>query len=321
MLTSADGDHRIFQVLAWSGLGCHLALWAVLYGLTGISVAFSDIAGNVVPAAFALVFWGITLFGARHADALTERLQKLLPVLGQLAQWVILIELFPVANTIPCYLIATFGGALWDAELAGFDAMLGIDVAAIVQWSTAHPTLNFLFAMSYGSVFLQFPVVITVLTLGRNLRAAWEMAAIVLCGSFLGLFVFLMVPADGPFAYFDLGASPAQAGCLNYFHLLRDHAITRITEVHGIIAFPSYHVFFALVTTYAARRNRWLLAAFVILNLLNITATMTTGWHYFADVLGGLGLFLAITSGLHHVEASIARRKWFPPRGPRRGLT
>jgi len=205
-------------------------------------------------------------------------------------------------------LIATFGGDLWDEELVAFDAMLGIDVRAIVDWAAAHPNLSRVLEASYDSVFLQFGVVVTVLALGRNLRAAWEMAAIVLWGAFLGLFVFLMVPADGPFAYFDLGASPAQAGYLQYFHLLRDQAVTEITEGHGIITFPSFHVFFAVVATYAARRSRWLLAIFVVLNVLNIVATMTTGWHYFADVLGGVGLFAVIALGLHVIEAAIGRR-------------
>ena len=72
---------------------------------------------------------------------------------------------------------------------------------------------------------------------------------------------------------------------------LRAQEISTITHGLGIVAFPSFHVFFALNLTWAARSIKPLMTLLLVLNTLNIMATMTTGWHFFADVVAGFALF------------------------------
>ena len=68
----------------------------------------------------------------------------------------------------------------------------------------------------------------------------------------------------------------------------------------GIVSFPSFHTIWAVLSSYALWGFRFLRWPSVICAVLIILSTMTTGWHYFADVLGGLILaFVSIEIATH----------------------
>ena len=58
----------------------------------------------------------------------------------------------------------------------------------------------------------------------------------------------------------------------------------------GVVCFPSFHVAWAIFFVAALWGFRWLRIPAVIVSAMVILSTMTTGWHYFVDVLGGIVL-------------------------------
>src|SRR5712692_5267217 len=62
----------------------------------------------------------------------------------------------------------------------------------------------------------------------------------------------------------------------------------------GVVCFPSFHVVWAILFAAALWGFRWLRIPVALVAAMVILSTMTTGWHYFADVLGGV--LLAIIS-------------------------
>jgi membrane-associated phospholipid phosphatase len=65
----------------------------------------------------------------------------------------------------------------------------------------------------------------------------------------------------------------------------------------SIICFPSFHVIWALLSARALWGFRMLRLPIAVLTPLIILSTITTGWHYASDVLGGLLIAaLAITT-------------------------
>ena len=65
----------------------------------------------------------------------------------------------------------------------------------------------------------------------------------------------------------------------------------------GIICFPSFHVFWAVVSAHALQPFRILRYPAIVVATLVTISTVTTGWHYGVDVIGGL-LLAAVTTVL-----------------------
>ena len=90
-----------------------------------------------------------------------------------------------------------------------------------------------------------------------------------------------------------------QQNFLQHFHALRagEFPVVSMSNLEGLITFPSFHTTWALLVAYAFRHYRWFFLPMVLLNLAVVVATMTTGWHYAADVLGGI-LTAAVAIGI-----------------------
>ncbi len=80
----------------------------------------------------------------------------------------------------------------------------------------------------------------------------------------------------------------------------------------GMIAFPSFHVAWAVLTTYAALPVRRLFWAVAALNVLVVASTVLLGWHYLVDVPAGLLLgALSLYAG-ERTHARLAEDSWRP---------
>jgi membrane-associated phospholipid phosphatase len=62
----------------------------------------------------------------------------------------------------------------------------------------------------------------------------------------------------------------------------------------GIVCFPSFHVVWAIFFAASLWGFRRLRIPVAVVSAIVILSTMTTGWHYFVDVVGGV--LLAIVS-------------------------
>ena len=82
----------------------------------------------------------------------------------------------------------------------------------------------------------------------------------------------------------------------NLCDALRNGEMTRIslTQVNGLITFPSFHAALAIILIYASRGVKVLFPAFLVLNLLMLAATPTVGGHYFIDIIAGACVVLCL---------------------------
>jgi membrane-associated phospholipid phosphatase len=135
----------------------------------------------------------------------------------------------------------------------------------------------------------------------------------------IGIPLFAILPAVGPW---------------HYYHFLPTLSQTEVCEVAlltlrlpgvyvsgstgaGVVCFPSFHVVWAIFFTSTLWGFRWLRIPLVLLSGMIILSTMTTGWHYFADVLGGiilaiLSIVLAKVLMRRMDSSSTDRRVWQP---------
>jgi membrane-associated phospholipid phosphatase len=76
------------------------------------------------------------------------------------------------------------------------------------------------------------------------------------------------------------------------FTMLRNGSLTVIdlSELQGVVSFPSFHTVLGVITTYALRDTLWLMIPVLLINGTMIVSTMPIGGHHLVDVLAGAGL-------------------------------
>ena len=209
--------------------------------------------------------------------------------------------LFSVLGAILSYLLARESGALWDDRFAAWDHALGFDWLGYVRLVDSLPSLALLFRLSYVSLVPQ--VIALVCVLGFTLRLA-ELRSTLLAAIVSGSTIVLLsplFPAVSNFVHLGLDAADFRsvnphAGYLHLAHFtaLRDGTMAslRLTEMQGIITFPSYHAGLATVTCWGFWRSGIgsMRAIGCPVALLTIAATPVDGGHYFVDVIAGVAI-------------------------------
>jgi membrane-associated phospholipid phosphatase len=193
--------------------------------------------------------------------------------------------------------ILTYAGTPLNAPLAddwlkSCDAMLGIHLPSIVEWMSHHEALKNVFDLAYPSVMISTLLALVVLGLNED---EWQLQAFVLqfmiAGIITTLFYFLL-PAVAPVGSYNYSITPQQEGFLEHFLALRsgELRVVSLSRVEGLVTFPSFHTCWALLIAWGFRHNRWLRFPMLILNLAVAASTVTTGWHYASDVVGGIAV-------------------------------
>jgi hypothetical protein len=234
------------------------------------------------------------------------------PRLAAGAEAFLQMTLFTIIGVVLAYALAARGGPLWDDNLAAADRALGFDWPAVfAALDESRPAL-WIGGIAYHSLTVQMIVAIVVLS-GTSrfatLRTA-VMAAIL--GGFVTILISGPTPAMGnvfdPAGYRQLWPSVAWmeramiAG-------LRDGSFRTLdlTQLMGIVTFPSYHATLPIILAWAQRDVRgWQIVAPVWAGV-TIVATPVFGGHYGVDVLAGIAL----------APLSIFAATWFT-RGARR---
>ena len=185
-----------------------------------------------------------------------------------------------------------------DPALRRWDNALGFDTAAALAWTASHPALRSVLNACYASTDAQLALAPLVAGLAFDRRRTARLLAprlrLQLSRRRPALLFF---PSSGPAGVY---ASPhfldvQRLTSLKFQWVHRRQAVPSM--LGGMIAFPSFHVAWAALTTYAALPSRPLFRAIAALNALVVASTVLLGWHYLVDVPAGLALARAGLAG------------------------
>jgi membrane-associated phospholipid phosphatase len=217
------------------------------------------------------------------------------------------VTLFTACYSVLMYACGAIGRPLIDDWLVQLDARCGVHLPDIVAWSKNNPSIERPLQWAYNSLLFQTPLVIVVLGFAGDLRRLERFVLQFMLGTWLCAIVFAAAPAAGPFAAYGYAPNATQAHYLQHLHELREGVRTVVTwrGAEGLITFPSFHTTWAMLLAWAFwGRMRWFVPS-VMVNAAVIAATMTTGWHYFTDVVGGAVLGVTL---IWHTESRDWRR-------------
>ncbi len=81
-------------------------------------------------------------------------------------------------------------------------------------------------------------------------------------------------------------------------------------DIAAIVSFPSFHVVLALLSAAALWPYRKLRLALVALCAAICVSTVTTGWHYVIDLVGGLAVTLAAQPAANALLRYVVTPQW-----------
>jgi len=221
-------------------------------------------------------------------------------------------HLFPLAMTLASYGLVPHSLALADEWLSWPERMLGITHPVVYRTCEAWGLLLPM-ELVYDSVWIQVMLILGWFGLvRRNVLPLWEVAAAVSISASVGLVVFWLAPAIGPWAYYGqaaYGSSPpsAEAAFLADFSALRDGRFAALSAGQGLVTIPSFHVVFAVLFAWVFRNERFLYPVAIVLNLAVIAVTFPVGWHYLADLPAGMVWVAATIAVVRRIQEAPAQ--------------
>lgn len=239
-------------------------------GFGAVALGVLAIAGMLLPLP---VYW--------YEKNRVDLLDSSLTVLWALMESVII--------PFPVRIAARLRMPLQDSFLGSADRHLGVNLTAIVEWASHH-WLGSILNKSYELVIILLPIAVLAPILAGKLKYAKELVVANLISFAIGIPTFALLPAIGPWISFHFPPNQVQETlCQAELLALRlPGAYVLRSQAAGVVCFPSFHVAWAVFGVAALWGFRWLRIPLAALGGMIIVSTMTTGWHYFTDVLGGI---------------------------------
>jgi membrane-associated phospholipid phosphatase len=194
----------------------------------------------------------------------------------------------------PLYIASRSTLALADSSLARADHGLGLEVPSILHVIAFHPWARTALAFSYDLLFPLMVVAALVPALRFRFSAAKELIVSIVFATLAGAALFALLPAIGPWAAYGFPPSPLQSQTQALFLSLRAGSVHFIDfSEPGVVCFPSFHVLLAILSATALCAVKPLRIPAILIAAMISVSTLTTGWHYVVDVIGGLILAAA----------------------------
>jgi hypothetical protein len=192
--------------------------------------------------------------------------------------------------SFPVLIAARLRMPLQDSLFGHIDQSLGVSVPSLVRWADHH-WLGTVVNRSYPWLSPLLAIAAFAPPLMGRMKQAREFLLGNLVAFAIGVPLFALLPAVGPWYYYHLAPNPAQASCWTQLFALRQLAPYLFHEqAAGVICFPSFHVVWAILCAAALWGFRPIRIPVALLSAMIIMSTLTTGWHYFSDVLGGIAV-------------------------------
>jgi len=191
---------------------------------------------------------------------------------------------------------------LADDALTQMDKALGFDWRTFVGLVDARPVLATVLEYAYQSFTPQLFLTPVFLVFGGKHVRAYAMVAAYGLLCFAACLISVWFPAIGAYAAYDMSALGLNNidtyfgfAFLEQFNGVRgDPNFTfSLTEMMGILTFPSVHVGVAVICAWALWEVRRLRYPFLVLNLFMGISAITHGGHYLVDVIAGIGVAAA----------------------------
>nr|WP_041757825.1 phosphatase PAP2 family protein [Bradyrhizobium sp. ORS 278] len=283
---------------AWSVFRLNWLVLAGLWMTFGLCLLLTDFRvrsqGYIALLCVTLVY-GCIGYAKAHSGARAK--PWLFSFLTGLAQTVLA---FSVLASLS-YIVTAAGLPLQDANLLAIDQSLGFDFRHYLSFVNDRPWLITVLGFGYRSIAWSIVVIVVALPLLGHCRRIAEFNLAISLTAALTCCMTLIVPAVG--VYYALGLTPSDYPNLlpqAYYDTARDMPLVRdgtlrlldISQLVGIVTFPSFHAAAVVLYGWALWPLRWLRPFNVILNGTMLLSTPVGGGHFLIDIIAGIVIAL-----------------------------
>jgi membrane-associated phospholipid phosphatase len=178
---------------------------------------------------------------------------------------------------------------LIDHSLCVIDGGMHFSTEFIVHLAAQAPVLRVALAFTYPVLGPLVIIAILALPVFGHADAARRYILGTTLAVILTSAIFALWPAAGPWTTENIGITKEQAGVTAYLMRLKSSVPVEVDlKDAAIVSFPSFHVALAILTAVAFGSFRRLRVWAWVLTVLICISTITTGWHYGIDLLGGI---------------------------------
>ncbi len=237
---------------------------------------------------------------------------------------------FSAAGCIFSYLVTATNMPLIDQQLVQLDQRMGFDWHSYIAFVNGQAWLGKLSSLVYQSTLYQIAFAMLILPLMGQIERCRELTLNVMFSSLGCVLVSGLLPSAGALGHFQPDAAfymqNAPVVDLAYkqaFFDLRQGLTTHLSlrDVHGLIAFPSYHVGLSVIVVFAFRGVTGWFWPILCLNLLVILSTPIDGGHHLSDAVGGFILALATSALVVLIRARLQKAPLLTPLAVQPGLS
>lgn len=206
---------------------------------------------------------------------------------------------FSLALSMLNYFLLTVAGPRIDMQLASVDRFFGIDWLALMAIAAAHPIINALLDLIYGTVLPQLALLIVCLGWTGRPNTIYRLCLSVAVGAAITVSFWTCFPSFGAFSVYDLPPTLAKHMMValdgHYAHklvrlLAQGPGYMTPDDIKGLIGFPSFHAALAMFAAWYAYEVKLLRWPLIALNGIVLIATPIQGGHHVIDVLAGIAV-------------------------------
>ena len=267
---------HLFMAATWSTFIVVSVLGCLITSITAVGIGAILMEDLAVLAVLSLVpvYW--------HKKRQEDRRESTLVILWAVA-WAAILR-------YTVFIAARMRMPLRDFLFASIDRSLGANIPAVMEWAVRHSWAGIVLNSSYA---LLHPLLILAAVLPAWAGKRKQAQEFIVSNSIafaIAIPLFAAFPAIGPWAAYHFPGRVDQQHCESVIVALRSYGtfLAIAGQDAKIVCFPSFHVIWAVLSARSLWGFRWLRIPVSILAILISISTMTTGWHYFVDVLGGL---------------------------------
>jgi hypothetical protein len=180
-----------------------------------------------------------------------------------------------------------------DALLKQLDNYVGYHAPTIFLFTQAHPLFKLILETFYSLLFFELYFFVFMLScLGDRIAVRKFLFSMALCYVAAAFFYFFFPSLAPAYLYPHTAFTASQKQVVTQFFMLKHHQHLYFHNL-AIIAFPSFHAIWALLILYYAKHRKILFSVLLPCNVILLFSTLTTGWHYLADIFGAF-LFASV---------------------------